>query len=228
LFGRGLNELREIMMRKGRKAVVGVAATMLLAAVAFSVPAGAAMASADGSGSPVATQSKKKCKKKGKRASAAKKKCKKRGGGGAAYAEGRYSGTFSTGDKLYFSVLGGRLFTEGRDTFAVSARCSDGSTDYSTVDPVEAFINPANGSFAGSGNMARFENSPIPWTVSGLIAGTTVSSGTWTAGPYLDYYGNVCSATANFTAQWCLVPTSCVFTPSPIPIIIYGKKGTES
>src|SRR5262245_15976196 len=124
-------------MRKPPKTLVGVV-TLLSAAVAFAVPAGSAFAGADGGGSPVATQSKKKWRK-----------CKK-GGGGVAYAEGRYSGTYAeTGGTLYFTVLGGRLYTEGRDAFAVDARCSDGSTDFE-YGPVQAVIN--NGTFAASGS----------------------------------------------------------------------------
>jgi hypothetical protein len=205
-------------MRKPRKALVGVVVTLLSAAVAFAVPAGSAFAGADGSGSPVATQSKKKCKK-GKR-----KKCKKKGGG-AAYAQGRYSGTYAeTGGTLYFTVLGGRLYTEGRDAFAVDARCSDGSTDFE-YGPVQASIN--NGTFAASGNWPLFGGGVIPWRVSGQIGGMSVSNGVFSIGPYNDFNGNSCSGTVHFSAQWCLVAASCVYTPV-IPIIIFANRPAEN
>ena len=50
-------------MQKARKAVFGVLATLLLAAVPFAVPAGPAIAATNGSGTPSAAAAKKKCKK---------------------------------------------------------------------------------------------------------------------------------------------------------------------
>ena len=50
-------------MQRARKAVFGVLATLLLAAVPFAVPAGPAIAATNGSGAPSAAAAKKKCKK---------------------------------------------------------------------------------------------------------------------------------------------------------------------
>jgi hypothetical protein len=50
-------------MRTAKKAVGGVLATLVLATGVFAVPAGSAIATSDGSGSPSAVAAKKKCKK---------------------------------------------------------------------------------------------------------------------------------------------------------------------
>jgi hypothetical protein len=207
-------------MRKARKALIGVLATLLLSAVAFAVPAGSAIAASDGSG-PSAVAAAKKCKKGFVRR---KGKCKRKVGGAApvapvaAYSEGRYSGSFSEGGQVYFSVGGGRMYTEGRDAFALNASCSDGSTDYTPIYPVQASIS--NGAFAQSGSFTPGFGQVIPWSISGHIAGTSVSNGVFAVGPYQDFYGNSCSATGHFSATWCQVASSCVFTPV-YPIYTY-------
>ena len=211
-------------MRKTRKTLFGLGATVLLVAVAFAVPAGSAIAASDGSG-PSAVAAKKKCKKGFVRK---KGKCKKKGGAqapapgtpGAGYSEGRYSGTFSEGGlQVYFTVGGGRMYTEGRDAFGLEASCSNGDPDdYTPIYPVQASIN--NGTFAASGNYTGFGGQVIPWSISGQIAGSSVSNGVFGVGPYQDFYGGTCSATGHFSAQWCAVPSSCVFTPV-YPIYYY-------
>jgi hypothetical protein len=217
-------------MRKTRKSLFALGAAVLLVAVAFAVPAGLALAGTDGS--PVATQSKKKCKK-GKKNK--KKKCKKRKGAGVAYAEGRYLGTYAeTGGTTYFTVHGSELYTEGWDIFSVDAGCSDGSTN-SQGGPVHAPIG--NGSFAASGSWPHLGHGAlgggdIPWRISGQIAGRTVSNGVFSIGPYNDFAppqfgGNACGGTVHFTAQWCLVPSSCV-SPPFVPSSSSGMDGPRA
>jgi hypothetical protein len=208
-------------MGMARKALFGALATVLLTAVAFALPAGSALAGAGGSDSPVATQAKKKCKKGFVRK---KGRCRKKGAvpvtQGAAYSDGRYSGSFSEGGQIYFSVGGGRMYTEGRDAFALNASCSDGSTDYTPISPVQATIS--SGRFAQSGSYTPGFGQVIPWSISGQIAGGSVSNGVFTVGPYQDFYGNTCSATGHFSATLCQVASACVFVPV-YPIIYYQR-----
>ena len=181
-------------MRRARKALAYVAATVLLTAVALAVPAGMAVASADGSGSPVATQSKKKCKKK-------KKKCKKKKKT-SAWAEGRWAGHYAeNGVELLFNVVGGRVYTGGFDSFFIHAACSDGSFDPSSIAPVQASI-ASNGNFAGSGVYSPGFGLQIPWQLSGHISGKSITGGTFTVSPYNNSFGYSCSGTTHFTGQW--------------------------
>lgn len=202
-------------VRKSRKTSFALVA-VLSSVMAFAVTAGSAIAASDGSG-PSAVAAKKKCKKGSVRKHG---KCKRKGGAGgpgAAYSDGRYSGTFSEGGQIYFTVGGGRMYTEGRDAFALNASCSGGSpSDYTPIYPVQAPIN--NGAFAQSGSFTPGFGQVIPWSISGQIAGSTVSNGVFTVGPYQDFYGNTCSATGHFTATRCSVPSSCVFVPVYPPV----------
>jgi hypothetical protein len=195
-----------IRMRKARKALVGVTATALLVAVALALPASSAFAVADGSNSPVASQSKKKkCKKKGKKG----KKCKKKGGGGVYY-EGRYAGTYAENNvDLLFNVAGGRVYTGPFDGFYIDATCYNTNpeytgeqvtTDASAVEPVQATIS-GNGSFFGSGVYTPGFGLQMAWTLSGQIAGKSITGGTFSVN-YRNYYGDPCSGSTSFTAQW--------------------------
>src|SRR5215204_976379 len=86
-------------MRKARKSLFGVLTTLLLAAVAFAVPAGSAIAASKGSGSPIAAEAKKKCKKGFVR------KKTTGGAGTAGWCEGRWAGLYGGG--------GGEVGVEG-------------------------------------------------------------------------------------------------------------------
>src|SRR5262249_11135637 len=98
-------------------------------------------------------------------------------------------------------------------------RCSDGSTDFE-YGSVQAAIS--NGAFSASGSWPLVGAGPIPWRISGQIAGQSVTNGVFSVGPYTDFYGNTCGGTVHFTAQYCLVASSCVYTPI-IPTIIYAN-----
>jgi len=202
-------------MRNARKAVFGVLATLLLAAVASAVPATSAIAASDTSGSPRAVEAKKKCKKGYVRK---KKKCVKKkrrpttgpaptaptgpGPTGPAWAEGRWRGFYAeNGIELLFNVSGGRLYTGGFDDFFIQATCGDGSFDPSAIAPVQASIS-SNGDFAGSGVYSPGFGVQIPWQLSGHTSGTSITGGTFTAGPYTDTFGNSCGGTTHFTGQW--------------------------
>jgi hypothetical protein len=186
-------------MHKARKTLFGVLATLLLTAVAFTVPAGSAIAASDGGGSPSAVAAKKKCKKgfvKKKR------KCVKKRRAGAAWAEGRWAGHYAeNGVELLFNVVGNRLYTGGFDSFFVYAPCTDGFVDPVSVAPVQASI-ASNGNFSGSGVYTPGFGNPIPWQLSGHISGRSITGGTFTAGPYIGFYGGSCGVTTHFTAQW--------------------------
>jgi hypothetical protein len=97
--------------------------------------------------------------------------------------------------------LGGRLYTGGFDSFFISAACSDGSFDSSAIAPVQASI-AANGDFAGSGVYSPGFGQQIPWQLSGNISGKAITEGTFTAGPYTDFFGHSCGGTTHFTGQW--------------------------
>lgn len=177
-------------------ALIGVA---YAAGPALAVPAGSATASADGSGAPIATQSKKKCKKGFVKK---RKRCVRKRPAGMAWAEGRWAGHYAeNGVELRFNVLGGRLYTGGFDSFFIYAACSDGSSDPSAIAPVQAMI-ASNGNFAGSGVYSPGFGQQIPWQVSGHISGRSITGGTFTAGPYADFSGNSCGGTTHFTGQW--------------------------
>lgn len=186
-------------------APLGVVAALLLAALMLAMPVGPA-AGADGTGGPLASAAKKKCKKKG--ASAAKKKCKKKRGGGF-YLEGRYAGTYSNNNvNLFFNVLGGRVYTGPFDAFYLDATCYNSDpeytgpnqvyTDATAYEPVSATIGPS-GSFAGSGVYNTGFTSQ-PWTLSGQISGGSIT-GTFTSS-YKNTYDDPCSGSTSFTAQW--------------------------
>lgn len=185
-------------MRKVRRILVGMVATLVLTGMVIAVPASAAAASAQGSDSPTASQSKKKCKKKGK-----KRKCKKKKGQtGPAWLSGRYSGTYAeNASDLRFNVVGSRLYTGAFDSFFIYADCGGGYFDPSAIAPVEASI-AGNGVFAGSGVYSPGFGQQIPWQISGRIAGGSVTNGIFSAGPYMDFYGDQCSGTTHFVAQW--------------------------
>ena len=202
-------------MRKARKALVGVAATALLVAVALALPASSAIAAADVSGSPVASQAKKKkCKKKGKGASAAKKKkCKKkkRGDAGSGIPEGAvYKGTTSQGDSFSFSVRNGAAAV---DPISLYANCFD-SRDYSTslkygvAVPGAAFPIGADGSFSGEGKDESSPNRPR-YKVSGGINGTSAQGALslhweevgFSFYPYYDTWLVVCGGQVSWTGQ---------------------------
>jgi hypothetical protein len=174
---------------------------VLVLAVAFAVPAGAAAASADASGAPIAVDAKKKKKKKCKKK---KKKCKKGGGG---YLQGRYSGTYAENNvDLFFNVAGGRVYTGPFDTFYIDAPCSEGLSDISTIEPVQASIG-GDGRFSGSGVWVVAAGSPsgfsVPWTLSGQISGRSISNAVFSVGPYtFPFSSKTCSGTTSFTAEW--------------------------
>jgi hypothetical protein len=116
--------------------------------------------------------------------------------------EGRWRGFYAeNGVELLFNVLGGRLYTGGFDDFFIQATCSDGSFDPSAIAPVQASIS-SNGDFAGSGVYTPGFGVQIPWQLSGHISGTSITGGTFTAGPYTDTFGNTCGGTTHFTGQW--------------------------
>ena len=199
-------------MRKARRALYGMLATVLCAAVAFAVPAGSAIAASDGSGSHSAVEAKKKCKKKKKhRKCKKKKKKKKQQQSGGAYLQGRYSGTYAeNATDLLFNVSGGRVYTGPFDSFFIEADCTNldypntvpqAYTDPSAIEPVQASI-ASNGDFAGSGVYTPGFGLQIPWQLSGHISGTSITGGAFTAGPYTDTYGDPCGGTTHFTAQW--------------------------
>jgi hypothetical protein len=119
-----------------------------------------------------------------------------------AWNEGRWRGHYAeNGAELLFNVVGGRLYTGGFDSFFIEAACSGGSFDPSAIAPVEAPI-ASNGDFAGSGVYSPGFGQQIPWQLSGHISGTTITGGTFTAGPYTDFFGNSCGGTTHFTGQW--------------------------
>jgi hypothetical protein len=170
------------------------------------LPAGAASAGGGGHDSPLATSAKKKCKKgKGKNAASAKKKCKK-GKKGGTYVPGRYSGTYAENNvDLFFNVAGGRVYTGPFDTFYIDAPCSEGLSDISTIEPVQASIK-SDGSFLGSGvwvvgtGPSGFS---VPWTLSGRIAGKSITNGVFSVGPYTyPFSTKTCSGSTHFTAAW--------------------------
>jgi hypothetical protein len=179
-------------------AQIGLVA-VLVSAIAFTVPAGAATAGA--SGSPIAVDAKKKCKKK-------KKKCKKKKKSGGAYLEGRWFGAWAEGPaELRFNVLKGRLYAGPFDSFFGQATCHNSSgvgsptyTDTTFIKPVEASI--ANGAFAGSGTYPTGSGRFIPWKLSGQIQGGRITGGVFEIGPYPDFAGDPCSGTTHFTAEW--------------------------
>lgn len=194
-------------MGKTRMAPLGVAAALLLAALMLALPAGSAVAGAEG-GEPVAAAAKKKCKKKGKGASAAKRKCKRKGGGG--YLEGRYSGTWSGNSaNLFFNVSGGRVYTGPFDYFYIDETCYNSNPLYTGPDqvyreadaigPVQANIAP-DGSFSGSGVYTPGFGQTVPWTLTGKVAGGS-ATGVFSVN-YRNGYNDPCSGMASFTAQW--------------------------
>jgi hypothetical protein len=220
--------------------IAGFGVTLLLAG-ALALPAGSALAAANGSRSPTAVAAKKKCKTgfvKKKRKCVKAKKCKKGyarkvvhhkrqcvkkrrthvaptaptapgspvpapGAPAApAWSDGRWRGYYSGNSlDLLFNVVGGRLYTGGFDSFFVDAACDGGGIDPANVAPVEATISPS-GDFSGSGDYSPGFGQQIPWQVSGHIAGKAISGGTFTVGPYTDFYGGTCNGTTHFTGQW--------------------------
>jgi hypothetical protein len=119
-----------------------------------------------------------------------------------AWDEGRWRGFYAeNGVELLFNVVGGRLYTGGFDSFFISAACSGGSVDSSAIAPVQASI-ASNGDFAGSGVYSPGFGQQIPWQLSGHISGKSITGGTFTAGPYTDFFGNSCVGTTHFTGQW--------------------------
>lgn len=119
-----------------------------------------------------------------------------------AWSDGRWRGYYSdNGVELLFNVVGGRLYTGGFDAFYVDAACDGGGIDPSAVAPVQASISP-NGDFSGSGVYSPGFGQQIPWQVSGHISGQSITSGTFTVGPYTDFDGGSCSGTTHFTGQW--------------------------
>jgi hypothetical protein len=190
-------------MRQARKPLVGAMVAALVAAVAFTVPAGAAGSGANASGGPVAVDAKK-CKKKKKR------KCRKGGGSGTTpYLQGRYSGDYAEiPADLLFNVVGSRLYTGAFDAFHVVATCHNSSgvgsptyEDVVRIQPVQAFIGPG-GNFSGAGTYPTGSGRFIPWKISGNISGENITSGFMTVGPYPDFAGDPCSGSTNFTAHW--------------------------
>ena len=119
-----------------------------------------------------------------------------------AWSEGRWTGHYAENSvELVFNVLGGRVYTGGFDSFFIQAACSGGSFDPSAIAPVQASI-ASNGDFAGSGVYSPGFGQQIPWQLSGHISGTSITGGTFTAGPYTDFFGNSCGGTTHFTGQW--------------------------
>jgi hypothetical protein len=116
--------------------------------------------------------------------------------------DGRWRGHYAeNGIELLFNVVGGTLYTGAFDSFFVSAACSDGSFDPIATAPVQATI-ASNGDFAGSGVYSPGFGQQIPWQLSGHISGTSITGGTFTAGPYTNFFGSSCGGTARFTGQW--------------------------
>ena len=212
-------------MRKSRKTVFGVL-TLLLATGAMALLPGSALAAPNGSGSPSAVAAKKKCKKGSVRKIVKKKQTcvKKRrmaptgpgptapagtaptapqGQPAPAWSDGRWRGYYAESGavELLFNVVGGRLYTGGFDSFFIHAACSGGSFDPSAISPVQASI-ASNGDFAGSGVYSPGFGQQIPWQLSGHISGKSITGGTFTVGPYNDFFGNSCGGTAHFTGQW--------------------------
>jgi hypothetical protein len=188
-------------MREVRKALIGLMAGAVVAAMVL--PASPAAGSGGVSDAPVASVAKKKCKK-------GKKKCKKRkkgGAGGGLYVEGRYHGNYAENNvDLFFNVVGSRLYTGPFDSFFVDAPCNFGLSDQSDIKPVQATIAP-NGTFSGSGTWVVAGGTgpsgfTIPWRLTGLISGTTVTSGKFEVGPYSFSDGKTCSGSTSFTAAW--------------------------
>jgi hypothetical protein len=159
----------------------------------------------------------KKAKKRLKKAKKRLKKAKKRqraacgsSGGGAAWVDGRYQGTWAENSTdLSFNVVGSRLYTGPFDSFYIDATCHNVDptftgnqvyTDGSAIEPVQATI-ASGGNFSGSGTYVPGGGEQIHWTVSGHISGQSVTGGTFSVN-YTDFYGNPCSGTAHFTAQW--------------------------
>lgn len=186
-------------MRQARKALIGLAASAVLAAAV--VPAGAALGSAGAGEAPVASAAKKKCKKG--------KKCKKRkgGAGGGLYAQGRYAGNYAENNvSLFFNVVGSRLYTGPFDSFFIDAPCNFGLSDQSDIKPVQATIAP-NGTFSGSGVWVVAGGTgpsgfSIPWRLTGQISGLTVTGGRFEVGPYSFSDGKTCSGATSFSATW--------------------------
>ena len=119
-----------------------------------------------------------------------------------AWNDGRWRGYYSDNSlDLLFNVVGGRLYTGGFDSFFVDAACDGGGIDPANVAPVQASISP-NGDFSGSGVYSPGFGQQIPWQVSGHISGKSITGGTFTVGPYTDFYGGSCSGTTHFTGQW--------------------------
>lgn len=119
-----------------------------------------------------------------------------------AWDDGRWAGHYAeNGVELLFNVLGGRLYTGGFDSFFISAACSDGSFDSSAIAPVQAPI-AVNGDFAGSGVYSPGFGQQIPWQLAGHVSGKTITGGTFTAGPYADFFGHSCGGTTHFSGQW--------------------------
>jgi hypothetical protein len=119
-----------------------------------------------------------------------------------AWSDGRWRGYYSDNSvELLFNVVGGRLYTGGFDSFFVDATCDGGGIDPADVAPVQASISP-NGDFSGSGVYSPGFGQQIPWQVSGHISGQSITSGTFTVGPYANFGGGSCSGTTHFTGQW--------------------------
>jgi hypothetical protein len=123
------------------------------------------------------------------------------GGAGAAWVDGRWQGTYAeNATNLAFNVVGNRLYTGPFDSFFIYANCAGaGGSDPSAVGPVEASI-AGNGDFSGSGTY-NTGFTQIPWTISGHIAGKSITGGTFSVS-YTNTFGDPCSGTTHFTAQW--------------------------
>lgn len=136
-------------------------------------------------------------------------------GGGAAppapaWQDGRYQGTWAENNtNLAFNITGTRLYTGPFDAFYISANChnvdpnytgpNQNYTDATAIEPVAATIGP-DGNFSGSGTY-QTGSIAIPWTVSGHVAGGSLTGGRFSVN-YTDNYGNPCSGVANFVAQF--------------------------
>ena len=196
------------------KACPGECASPFSSEGSMELPANAAASTAHASRPPVASQSRKKCKRRGIRK---RRKCKHKApphvqsppppppsapAAGPAWNSGRYTGSYAeNATELRFNVVGTRLYTGAFDSFFIYADCGGGYFDPSAIAPVEASIS-ATGDFTGSGVYSPGFGIQIPWQISGHLAGKSLTNGVFSAGPYMDTFGDTCSGTTHFVAQW--------------------------
>jgi hypothetical protein len=204
-------QIEESLFRGGDEASSSLAGTEI------GLPASARASSAYRVDKPSASQSKKKkCKKKAKRKNGKKRKCRRRrkpkprapsapptSTPQAGWSSGRWTGSYAENGaiELRFNVVGSRLYTGAFDSFFVSANCSGGTPDPSAIAPVEASV-AASGDFAASGVYSPGFGLQLPWQISGHIAGKSLTNGTFSVGPYINTFGEQCSGTSHFVAQW--------------------------